>query len=454
MWLQAKYGNSRIEFSGWFTKYRWWIISVLGLLLLFLEFGELYVRGANFVDGSEIVIYIALLWIIGSLIDRVLKTLEVQNQTVNLLDSRHKLSINLIKHEDWEGLASELAKFPSTIAPIARSVLYVRNPGSSWFELIASWSDEPENGNLKRNIEVCQGCLKRNSRDLFLSQPCLKKEINEGENFCFQINHGYEMLAILHIAMRPGKNLSSEQKEILWNIREEMAVALKAGLDRRRLAELQIAKTVLSERRNVSHYLHDHLGQNLSFINLKINQFLTEKNQQSLQSVRGDLENIKEAVNQSYEIVRGKLETTHPETAPLLTNFLKEHAKKVSLRAGFEVQFTITGEAAPVSQEIQRALFYVFQEALGNIEKHARARKVNIIILFLWNSEELRIQIKDDGRGFDLNGVESNKHFGIQIMQERISKIDGWIEVNSKPHSGTTVLIMAPLPIRESLLGV
>jgi len=426
----------------WIIRQRWFFIGGLVIFVVGLEIAESIERGANFVDQTEMVIYISFLVIIGVLIDKLLNTLSMQDHTANILNYKHRLSLELTNHQDWETLTAQLAKFPSTIASINKSCLFLYNPVLDMFEVAATWSIT---GDTDGDFKVCMDCLKQQTKDGFQFKPC---QLHDGgfrsETYYIQLYYGAEFLAILQFVLQPGSIVTSEQKEILQSLSEEMGIALQAGLDRKRLSELQITQVTLAERRNVSHYLHDHLSQNLSYLCLKLDQLKSENPSLPLENFRPELTGMLEAANQSYEIVRRKLETIHPETTPLLMNYLAEYAQKISKRANFQVIFTSHGKQVAVLPEVQQAVFYIFQEVFGIIEKHAGA--TNVKVLVEWCDKNLSLVIQDDGQGFDPDLVLADKHFGLQIMNERISKINGQIKYSSSQPHGTTVSITIPLP--------
>lgn len=429
------------QLPDWIIRFRWLFVGIVGFFVLGHEIAELVMRGHNLIDELEIFIYISFLAIIGLLLELLLKALSAQDHTVNILNFKHKLSLELTNHQDWEELVAQLVEFPSTIAPINKACLYLLNPFSEMFEIASTWSSD---GTTNGDFKVCISCLKQQTKDGFKFKPC---HLHDGgfpsETYYIQLYYGAEFLAILQFSLQPGSILTSEQKEILQSISEEMGFALQAGLDRKRLSELHITQATLAERRNVSHYLHDHLSQNLSYICLKLDQLRSENGSIPLENFRPDIMGMLEAANQSYEIVRRKLETIHPATTPLLMNYLKEYAQKISVRAKFELNFKILGKPVAVLPEIQQAVFYAFQEALGNVEKYARASKVEVRAE--WCDTNLSLFIQDNGQGFDPNLVSPEKHFGIQIMHERISKINGTINFSSSQPHGTTVSISIPL---------
>jgi signal transduction histidine kinase len=206
---------------------------------------------------------------------------------------------------------------------------------------------------------------------------------------------------------------------------------------------MRTTETALEERREVSHYLHDHLGQNLGYLHIKMDQLIMERDKLSLEKVNDDLEKMREAVNDSYEIIRGILETIHAETNTSLTDLLMEHAKKISQRANFKIDFKVRGKPIHLPTEVQRAIFYAFEESLSNAEKYAQASKIDI--LAEWGQDHFTVTISDNGIGFDPNSIKDG-HFGMEILNERMAKVNGRVTLTTLENSGTVVNIHVPKP--------
>jgi signal transduction histidine kinase len=98
--------------------------------------------------------------------------------------------------------------------------------------------------------------------------------------------------------------------------------------------------------------------------------------------------------------------------------------------------------------DIETALYRVAQEALGNVGKHARARTATVE--FERQPRRLRGSIKDDGNGFDVEGVLSRvgpQGLGLMGMRERVVALGGQLTIRSAPSHGTTVEFEVPLEL-------
>jgi signal transduction histidine kinase len=243
--------------------------------------------------------------------------------------------------------------------------------------------------------------------------------------------------------MMPGSRLLQDDEQIFNSIGDEIVAVLQTSQDRKRLSEMQSAQVAMAERRIVSSFVHDQLGQNLGYMHLKLDQLSSSDEVKRLKSMRAELEKLREVANESYEIVRDILKKIQPETIPHLTNLLHEHAKTVSRRAKFELSFKSIGKPVHLPTNPQQLVFFTFREILSNIEKHAKANKVDVLVT--WNENFLDISVADNGQGFDPDKVDNDEHFGMEIMKERIANIKGQLSINSSTGSGTVISISVPL---------
>jgi signal transduction histidine kinase len=107
------------------------------------------------------------------------------------------------------------------------------------------------------------------------------------------------------------------------------------------------------------------------------------------------------------------------------------------------------GDPAKLSDEEEQHLLRVAQEALHNAAHHSGGQNAWVRLNYVREGGSLQVKlvIKDDGRGFDPQGTfdPSAGHFGILGMQERAERIGGTFHLESRPGAGTVVEITAPV---------
>ena len=426
----------------WFVQWRWWLIGLIIFIIINMQTAELMVAVPKYYHLLEFLLYLNILILGGIFLELQLRGSAAQARTLSLLDNKHRLSLTLAGCDDWDELVVELARFPASVSGADASCLFIRDAISGQFEHAAYWHQDGKELPGYTADEAWRSWTDQVYAAGQIFHRCLPEAGADQVEYCLPIRQAENLLAFIRFRLVTGQVLSLEEEDIYKSVGDEMALALKVGQARRSSYELNSSQAALAERRIVSHYLHDNLGQNLGYLRLKLDQLLSEREYLSIEQIENDLVRMREAANESYEIVRGALETIHPKTMPHLMNLLQEHANKVAERAHLAVNFEVRGRPFPFKDDVQSAIFYVFHEVLSNVEKHSRADCIDI--LGDWQNDGFVLTISDNGVGFNPQTINASKHFGLEIMNERINNINGHINLKTSQDLGTIVVISVP----------
>ena len=106
----------------------------------------------------------------------------------------------------------------------------------------------------------------------------------------------------------------------------------------------------------------------------------------------------------------------------------------------------VSGSPVELPQDFEQHLLRIAQEAVTNAIKHAGASGISIKLHM--EPGKLYLRIKDDGRGFNQEGVFASLagHFGLIGMRERAERLGGELRLRSQPGEGTEVEVSVPLP--------
>jgi signal transduction histidine kinase len=124
-----------------------------------------------------------------------------------------------------------------------------------------------------------------------------------------------------------------------------------------------------------------------------------------------------------------------------LSEALKDLVKKTTAGTTVKAEFTSRGEQQKLPPEWEANLLRIGQEALTNVLRHARASKFNVLLVF--DSREIRLNLRDDGCGFDPK--RRYEGFGLQGMRERAEAMGGQLSIVSANGKGTMISIVLPL---------
>ena len=111
-------------------------------------------------------------------------------------------------------------------------------------------------------------------------------------------------------------------------------------------------------------------------------------------------------------------------------------------QSGIRVDFHSALGELRLPSEVETTLYRVVQESLTNIVKHANAQNISVSIAR--RGPTVAAVIEDDGAGFDQRAVRE-EGVGLLGMRERLSFVDGRLEIESRPGAGTTIVAEVPL---------
>ena len=130
-----------------------------------------------------------------------------------------------------------------------------------------------------------------------------------------------------------------------------------------------------------------------------------------------------------------------------LRNAITQYIDEWAELSGLHIDLEITLGDRRLPPDVETALFRVLQEAITNVVKHAGADSVGVILESI--EGEIRLIIEDNGQGFqaDQGAVVAlgKSHLGLLGVRERLALVNGRLEVESTPGSGTTVYACVPI---------
>jgi PAS domain S-box-containing protein len=205
----------------------------------------------------------------------------------------------------------------------------------------------------------------------------------------------------------------------------------------RKQAEAQMQEEAAShERQRLARDLHDSVSQTLfsATILTQTLPLLWEKGEVVIKQNLGELSRLTRGALAEMRTLLNELRSNAIETANL-DELLQELMDAARGRTQAECLLTLDGDN-PLPTEVKIALYRVTQEALNNATKHARANKIEVVLIRTDSQADL--QIRDDGRGFTPD-YTSSTHFGLGIMSERAEEAGATLDIQSTPKQGTQV---------------
>jgi PAS domain S-box-containing protein len=204
-----------------------------------------------------------------------------------------------------------------------------------------------------------------------------------------------------------------------------------------------------AERTRIARDLHDDIGQRLAVLTIDLDSVGG-----LMPTGKSDLaRRIRTASTRAIELARDVQALSHRLHSSKLDHLGLVSAsaglcREQSAQHGIPVEFTADGLPERVPPNIALCAFRVLQEAVGNALKHGHSDVVRVSLR--GTAAEIRLEVTDDGQGFDAVAAMREGGLGLISMHERIGLVHGRIGIESRPGSGTRVHAEIPLTAAPS----
>ena len=206
----------------------------------------------------------------------------------------------------------------------------------------------------------------------------------------------------------------------------------------------QVVQSQENERAHLSRELHDSTSQTLVSIKLLMDSAIGQLGRDP-QRLPATLTQARARIDDALTEVRDISHRLRPVVLDTLglPSALRHLGEEFAEHAEMAFFMRLRGQADDLPDEVKTVLFRVTQEALTNIDKHARAGRVDLRLIFLAGG--VRLTVADDGAGFDVAaiGADPRRGIGLRNMRERVESIGGVFKVHSRPGS-TRVIAQVP----------
>ncbi len=222
---------------------------------------------------------------------------------------------------------------------------------------------------------------------------------------------------------------------------------LRVSYDRIRDLSRRLLGEQEAERARIARELHDDINQQLAILSIELDRLRSDQLQvrsakrlsQALETAQGISTSVREL---SHRLHPSKLRLIGLVAA--LDNLRRDLSPP-----HLPIAFSHHNVPAEIDQNIALCVFRVAQEALGNAVKHSDAGHVWVDLT--GGPSSVALTITDDGKGFDVDGVQ-NAGLGLISMRERVESVGGVLEIHATLASGTRLTVTVPTQASESAL--
>jgi len=263
---------------------------------------------------------------------------------------------------------------------------------------------------------------------------------------------GEESPGFISLTSIERRRFSPDEIELAQALAQQVTLAMRLT----RLAEQGRQSAVLEERNRMAREMHDTLAQGFTGI---VVQLETAEDMlgdpPEVESAKQHLGRARSLARESLAEARRSVYALRPqalETEPFV-DALRHSVHALAAPAGLNVQWQIDSALPSLRPELETDLLRIGQEAVTNVIKHALARQ--LILNLRWNSGQLEMSVRDDGRGFDAERARESANgnsaggFGLIGMRERAARHGGRLEITSGAQ-GTRLNVRVPIGESQS----
>lgn len=232
---------------------------------------------------------------------------------------------------------------------------------------------------------------------------------------------------------------------LLLTIYHRRVSFLKRERQAQRDFSLRLIGSQEQERKRLAGEIHDGLGQNLLIIKNRAEAAMGDKDPQMMAAQLGEITKSALEAIQEVRVIAHNLRPYQLDRLGL-TMALQAIAKQFNTPT-----LNVTSEIDPVTKllppENEINFYRIIQESLNNVAKHSGAK--NAWLTVRKKPEHVVVEIRDDGRGFDYEGIMRNpaskRGLGLTGLMERARSINGELVINSAPGKGACLTLTVPI---------
>jgi signal transduction histidine kinase len=183
---------------------------------------------------------------------------------------------------------------------------------------------------------------------------------------------------------------------------------------------------ITAERDRILQDLHDTVAHRIAGLTFRLGACASEASTPALRSLFEKLRSISAECNDSIRRTIDGIAFEEVLTKGLVAA-LGALAGEFEICMGVPVKFQIEGKLTPLSSDKEITLYRTAQQALANVERHARAS--NVMVTLSYGQDAVTVSIRDDGVGLSRGALTKTGHYGVSGMRARLEELCGSLQI-------------------------
>ena len=359
--------------------------------------------------------------------DRLLETTSLQRDRLRLLQ---ETLTTMAANRDWQAILQRVVELSRELTGARRGVLSVWNPDGVPGRFITSGLTAHE-AKLLDHVHT--------PPDLATAHNPLARLGDGGvpiPTMGVPVRFRDQVLGHLYLADKPTGPFTANDEELVGLLAGQAGVLITNA----RLNEELERLAVVEERQRIGMDLHDGTIQSLYGVMLTIDTLLAET-PPTLSALRTALDVLGDRVARISDDIRHyvfDLKQDRQDWPEALAAMIAE----LGLSRIADVRLADHSYRQLSTRQLTYLLSFV-REALTNVARHAQASRASVS----WraSAHQFRVEIRDNGVGFETDAGTPANHYGLTHLQERATNLGATLTIASRPHEGTRIVLVAPL---------
>jgi len=267
---------------------------------------------------------------------------------------------------------------------------------------------------------------------------------------------GERVIGMIGVANKPS-GYTTDEERLLSTFANQVAVAIENARlyeDQREalhrdLSQAEREQVLREERERIASELHDRIEQAIFMLGLKVNAIL--EREPVAEPIASDLGEVRQLAVHTSEAVREAifaLSLPRPAASGLLFE-MRRLVRELGQSEDLEADLVVSGKPLRLGGQAEQTLYILAREALANVVRHARARRV--LVSLRYSDHHVDLVIQDDGAGASdqilQHYQESGTHFGMKRSRRQVEDLGGTFDVRNGEESGLAIRVRIPVAV-------
>jgi len=290
--------------------------------------------------------------------------------------------------------------------------------------------------------QTCKNTILKQKDKIIYSQITVNVKVDGKNLILSEVGSIYQSYGILGIVIK--NDVSNIFYKDLYNQMKLLSELGSIVFERYMLEETNNRLLINDEQNRIANEIHDTVFQRLFSISCAIQKLIQKPNSTKITDIMDDLATMRESIGNAMRELREivyKLSWRKNGENVFQKDILR-YVDEISKLTGIKISCSLSGDQGILSYAAKMAINRIIREGTGNAIRHGKCSSISISIDI--NDFFTKIEIKDDGKGFEVSKDITGKGLGLRNIYCLVNSLNGEVSITSKYEKGTLISAIIP----------